>query len=78
MRDTDTTVLCQCGMRRGYTTTCSEGKLRSSELDLLDDAVEVLALDLGELELERGRLARAVGARERAGAPRGACAESVV
>ena len=52
-----------------------EGKLRSSELDLLDDAVEVLALDLGELELERGRLARAVGACERAGAPRGACDE---
>lgn len=44
-----------------------------SEGDLGDDAVEVLALQLGELELERARAARAVGACEGAGAPGRAC-----
>ena len=43
-----------------------------SELDLADGIPEVLALDLSDLELERGGLARAVGAGEGARTPGGA------
>lgn len=46
---------------------------RRLELDLGDALVERLALDVRELELERARLARAVGAGERARTPGGAC-----
>ena len=44
-----------------------------SELDPADGLPEGLALDLGDLELECGGLARAIGARESASAPRRAC-----
>ena len=42
-----------------------------SELVLGDDLPELLALDLGDLELERGGLAGTVAASKGAGAPRG-------
>ena len=47
------------------------------ELVLGDYLPELLALDLGDLELERGGLARAVAASVGAGAPRGATVDLV-
>ena len=47
-------------------------RLGRSELDPADGLPEVLALELCDLKLERGRLAGAVGAREGTSAPRGA------
>ena len=47
--------------------------VRRLERELADGVVEVLALDLGDLELERRRPARAVGAGEGARTPGGAC-----
>ena len=59
------------------TFTLSFGPLavavRRLERELADGVVEVLALDLGDLELERRRPARAVGAGEGARTPGGAC-----
>ena len=43
---------------------------RSLELDLVDGLVEGLALDRGDLELECGRLARAIGGGEGTSSPR--------
>ena len=50
--------------RREYRRT---GRL---ELDLVDGLVEGLALDRGDLELECGRLARAIGGGEGTSSPR--------
>ena len=49
---------------------------RRSKLGLRNEAVEVLALDIGELE--RGQLVRAVSACERACAPWRACGQNVM
>ena len=64
-----------CGSCSGYLGTGmghQRARLGRSELDPADGLPEVLALELGDLELERGRLAGAVGAGERTRAPRGA------
>ena len=53
-------------------STCSRRPTRL-ERELADGVVEVLALDLGDLELERRRPARAVGAGKGARTPGGAC-----
>ena len=51
--------------------------LLSLEVNLGDDVKELLALGLGDLELERGGLARAVATSVGAGAPRGATVDLV-
>ena len=64
-----------CGSCSGYLGTGmghQRARLGRSELDPADGLPEVLALELGDLELERGRLAGAVGARKGTRAPRGA------
>ena len=53
--------------------TCPFPRKARLELDLADGLPEVLSLDLGDLELERRGLARAVPGGEGAGAPGGTC-----